>query len=84
MADKPIREQWLVDPTKEIQEMWAKVELQQKVSLLQRTKQDIEDLEKGQILNLKAKAKMLELEIKRLESELMKIRSIETTPQGGK
>lgn len=77
MADKPIPKNWLVDPTNEVRVKWAQVERQQKVSQLNKTRQDIDDLKKGQILGLEATCDMLELEIKRLDAELMKLRSIE-------
>jgi len=77
MADKPIRQNWLVDPTKEIQIKWKQVEKQQKVSQLMKTRQDIEDIKKGQILGLEATCEMLELEIKRLDVELMNLRAID-------
>lgn len=77
MADIPIQKTWLVSPTKEIDEMWIKVEIQQKISQLNRYKQDIEDLQKGRILDLTARIRMLELEIKKLESELLRSESLD-------
>jgi len=76
MADKGISQNWLVSPTKEIDEMWMKVEIQQKISAVVRKKQDIEDLEKGRILDLQAQIKLHELEIKELENKLLKSKSI--------
>ena len=78
MADIGISKNWLVSPTKEIDEMWAKVQIQEKVSMINRYKQDIEDLAKGRMIDLQAKIKMLELEIIRLESDLLKSQSVPT------
>lgn len=77
MSDIPIEKNWLVSPTKEIDEMWIRVQIQQKISAVNRYKQDIEDLQKGRILDLTARIKMLELEIKKLESELLRSESLE-------
>jgi len=77
MSDIEIPKNWLVSPTKEIDEMWIKVQIQQKVSAINRYKQDIEDLQKGRILDLTARIKMLELEVKKLESELMRSLALE-------
>lgn len=77
MSDIPIEKNWLVSPTKEIDEMWIKVQIQQKISAINRFKQDIEDLQKGRILDLTARIKMLELEIIKLESDLMRSSALE-------
>ncbi len=77
MADIGISKQWLVSPTKEIDEMWVKVQIQEKVSMINRYKQDIEDLAKGRMLDLQARVKMLELEILKLENELLRSQSVE-------
>jgi hypothetical protein len=76
MADLGIAKNYLVSPTKEIDEMWISVEIQQKKSAIVRKNQDIEDLEKGRILDLRAQIKLHELEIKKLEAELLKSKSI--------
>lgn len=68
---------WLVSPTKEIDAMWGRVEIQQKTSMIARWKQDIEDMQKGKILDLQANIKMRELEIKVLEAKLQHSESIE-------
>jgi len=66
---KVARQNWLVSPTKEIEDMWIRVKIQETKSRISRHKQDIEDLEKGRILDLRAKIKILELELAKLESE---------------
>ena len=53
------------------------MQIQQKVSAINRYKQDIEDLQKGRILDLTARIRMLELEIKKLESELMRSEALD-------
>jgi uncharacterized small protein (DUF1192 family) len=80
MADIGITKTWLVSPTKEIDEMWARVQIQEKISMVNRYKQDIEDLQKGRILDLTARIKMLELEIKKMEAQLLKSHSITVEP----
>ena len=76
MADLGIQKNYLVSPTKEIDEMWIKVEIQQKKSMINRKRQDIEDLEKGRILDLKAQIKLHELEITKLETNLLQSQAI--------
>ena len=76
MADLGIQKNYLVSPTKEIDEMWIKVEIQQKKSMIMRKTQDIEDLEKGRILDLQAQIKLHELEIQTLETKLLQSQSI--------
>ena len=75
MADLGSRH-WLVSPTKEIEEGWIEVQIQEKVSQIARTKQDIEDFMKGKIKDLQMKVKMLELEKVRLETNLLRSRSM--------
>lgn len=75
MADIGSRH-WLVSPTKEIEEGWIEVQIQEKVSQITRTKQDIEDFMKSKIKDLQMKVKMLELEKGRLESNLLRSRSM--------
>jgi len=76
MADLPIPRNALVSPTKEIDEMWIQVQIQERKSMVARKKQDIEDLKKGRILDLEAQIKLHELEIKELEDRLIKSRAI--------
>ena len=74
MADIGINQNWLVSPTKEVEDMWMQQQVQEKKSQIAATKrsimeceQKIEDLEKGVMLNLKAKLIMLEKEVGFLE-----------------
>jgi len=76
MADIGIAKNWMVSPTKEIDEMWVQVQIQEKKSMINRYTQDIEDLEKGRMLDLKARIKMLELEIGKLQSDLLRSQSV--------
>lgn len=66
MADIGTPKNWLVSPTKEIDDMWIDVQIQEKRSRIVRHQQDIEDLKKGKLTELAAIIKMLELEIKKL------------------
>jgi hypothetical protein len=70
MADIGVNKQWLVSPTKEIEDMWITVQIQEKKSRIARHRQDIEDLKKGKLTELEALIKMLELEVRELESKL--------------
>ena len=84
MADIGIQRNWLVSPTKEIDEMWIKVQIQEKKSQIVRYKQDIEDPQKGRILDLQARIKMCELEVAKLESSLaIDIRDLNENSIGG-
>jgi hypothetical protein len=69
MSDLGINKQWLVSPTKEIEDKWREVQIQERVSRIVRYRQDIDDLKKGKILELEAKIMMLEMEVDRLKSE---------------
>jgi len=68
MADIGAPQQWLVSPTKEIEDKWVEVQIQERVSRIARYKQDIEDLKKGRILELEAKILMLELELNEIRA----------------
>ena len=69
MADIGSPKNWLVSPTKEIDDMWIEVQIQEKRSRIARHRQDIEDLTKGKLKELGAIIMMLELEIKELENK---------------
>ena len=69
MADINVKQQYLVSPTKEIEEKWLGVQIQERVSRIARYKQDREDLKKGRILELEAKVMMLEMEMEHLKSQ---------------
>ena len=70
MADIGVNKQWLVSPTKEIEDMWITVQIQEKKSRIVRHRQDIEDLQKGKLTEIGALIKMLEMEVKELEGKL--------------
>lgn len=67
MSDIGQKTNWLVSPTKEIEEKWIEVQIQERISRINRYRQDIEDYKKGRILELEAKIMMLELELKEIE-----------------
>jgi hypothetical protein len=67
MSDIGQKTTWLVSPTKEIEDKWIEVQIQERISRINRYKQDIEDYKKGRILELEAKILMLELELKEIE-----------------
>jgi DNA repair exonuclease SbcCD ATPase subunit len=67
---------WLVSPNKDVESMWLDVQIQEKRSRMAGSKraileaeQKIEDIQKGVILDLKAKVIMLEREIKFLQQK---------------
>jgi len=67
---------WLVSPNRDVEQMWFDVQIQEKKSALASTKrsldelkQKIEDIQKGQIVGLNARALMLSREIQFLESK---------------
>ena len=68
MSDIGERQQWLVSPTKEIEDKWVEVQIQERISRIARYKQDIEDFKKGRILELEAKIMLLELELKAISA----------------
>ena len=70
MADIGVNKQWLVSPTKEIEDMWVQVQIQEKQSRIVKHRQDLEDLMKGEVVKIQALIKMLELEKKELETKL--------------
>lgn len=76
MADNPVNQNWLVSPTKEIEEMWVKVKIQEQKSKIVRWNQDVEDLMKGRILDFQSRIKMAELEIRSLENQLLQSQSV--------
>jgi hypothetical protein len=66
MADIGTPKNFLVSPTKEIEDMWIDVQIQEKRSRIARHHQDIEDIKKGKLTELAAIIKMLEMEVKML------------------
>lgn len=67
MADLDVNRGWLVSPNAEVELMWLNVQIQERRSRIARYKQDIEDLQKGKILDLQAKIIMLEKEVAAME-----------------
>lgn len=65
--------QFLVSPNHEIEMKWVEVQIQERKSRIARHKQDIEDLQKGKIVDLEAKIMMLVKELKHLENKLNNI-----------
>jgi len=66
-------ENWLVDPTDDIKRKWLEVKIQECKSRRARHLQDMEDLIKGQMVQLEARVLVIDLELKKLESDLMKL-----------
>ena len=64
--------QWLegVSPNKEVKQKWLQVQIQERTSIINGTLQRIEDLKKGEIVNLEAKLIMYEKERERLIYQL--------------
>ena len=76
MADVGSGSNWLVSPTHEVEDMWKQQQIQEKRSAIAATnrallecQQKIEDLEKGVMVNLKARLIMLKQEVGYLELE---------------
>ena len=68
MADVGVGQNWLVSPTREIEDKWIEVQIQERKSRIIRYRQDIDDLRKGRIVELEAKIMMLELELLEIEA----------------
>lgn len=85
MADLPVEGNWLVDPNNDVKVKWLEVAIQERISRINRHKQDIDDLKKGKILELEARIMMLERELKDLESQKSRLVPIDVEPvtQGG-
>jgi hypothetical protein len=66
MADLRVQTNYLVSPTAEIEQMWIDVKIQEKKSTIAGVKQLMEDLEKGKMLELRAKIMMHEKELELL------------------
>jgi hypothetical protein len=69
MADIGTPTNWLVSPDAEIEKKWVEVQIQERRSRIVRYRQDIEDLQKGKMLDLEARIMMLEREIENLEQK---------------
>lgn len=70
MADLGVHQQWLVSPDVEIEKKWLKVQIQERVSRINKTRQDIEDLILGQKVKLEAQVMMYLKEKDELERQL--------------
>lgn len=73
MADLGGGGQFLVSPNIEVEQKWLEVQIQERKSRIARHKQDIEDLQKGRIVELEAKVMMLDRELKHLEDKLVNL-----------
>jgi len=71
MADMGNSRNWLVDPNKEIKDMWLQCQIQERKSQIVRLRQDIDDLKNGQIIKLESTIMMLEKEVAKLQSQLV-------------
>ena len=69
MSDTPVKQNWLVSPTAKIEQMWADIQIQERVSRITKMKQDIEDLLKIQKVKLEAQILMLEMEVEKLQNK---------------
>ena len=70
-------ENWLVDPTDEIKRKWLEVKIQECKSRRARHLQEMEDLIKGSMVQLEARVLVIDLELKKLENDLMKLTVID-------
>jgi len=77
MADLGTKQNWLVSPDWEVEKRWLQVQINERVSRINKTKQDIMDLKNVQLIKLEAQVIMMEQEIKRLEEKLAKKEPIE-------
>ena len=77
MSDLRVEEMSLVDPSNEIKRKWVEVKIQECKSRIARHQQDKEDLIKGKLVDLDARIMMLDLEQKKLETELIHLTPID-------
>ncbi len=68
MADLPIRHNYEVQPPDSVLRKWQEIRIQEKRSQIAAAKQRIQDLQRGEIINLEAKITMWELEIVEFEA----------------
>ena len=66
MGDLRVQQQYDIEPTQQVMEMWIDVRIQEKKSTIAGLKQLIEDLKKGKILDLEARVIMNEKELEML------------------
>jgi hypothetical protein len=69
MADTPVPQNWLVSTSHDVEEKWKEVQIQERISRINRHRQDIEDLQKGKIKELEIKITMLEKEVEFLKTK---------------
>lgn len=79
MADLPVPKNYGVEATRSVKEKWYKVQIQEIKSRIARLALDIEDLEKGKILQLKAEMEMQELRLQKFEDELKNLDAIDAS-----
>lgn len=72
MSDIGVQQRWLVSEDLEVEKKWIQVQIQERISRINRAKQDIEDLQRGQIVKLEGHIMMLEKELKKLQNDLIK------------
>lgn len=78
MGDIQRSNQYLSNPSDEVEKKWVEVKIQEKKSQMARAKQDIEDLKKGKIVQLEAGIIMLEKDIEQLQEKYKKLCNIDT------
>jgi hypothetical protein len=69
MSDIGVPTNWLVSKDIEVERKWIDVQIQERKSRIVKTRQDIEDLERGMKVKLEAVVMMLEKEIAFLEQK---------------
>lgn len=77
MSDLPVEQMSLVNPTDEIKLKWIQVKIQECKSRKARYQQDIEDLIKGKLVDCEARILELDLQLKQLEAQAVKLTIID-------
>jgi uncharacterized small protein (DUF1192 family) len=77
MSDLPVAQHWLVSPSFEVEKKWLQVQINERVSRVNKIKQDIQDLKDVQLIKLEAQVILLEQEINKLKAELNKKEPLE-------
>jgi hypothetical protein len=77
MSDLPVEQMSLVNPTDEIKLKWVQVKIQECKSRIARHQQDKEDLIKGKLVDLEARILELDLQLKQLEAQAIKLTIID-------
>jgi hypothetical protein len=68
------QDQFLVDPNTEVKTLQLEAKIQERVSRINRLKQDIDDLTKMAIKSKQAELKMFELELLKLRADLIRLK----------